>query len=263
MFGLGRNLRSLEGVESLYFLPSDPLVEDILIPSFLAADKVDCMMGFFSSAVLSDLAPGLASFIENSDNAFRLIISPFLRPEDREAIEAGLCSNESAATRALEDVIITEDLLEQHTLRCLSYLLQSGRIEIKIALMKEGLFHPKIWLFQQGKDVVVAHGSSNLTRAGIRTNFEQVSIDRSWISSNELGKVEKTKEQFERLWTEKEEYFFVIPIPQAIKEKSLETIHLWVRPLRKNLCVCPIGATIFVKNRHLLRVLDHHQSKKF
>ena len=222
MSGLDRNLRSLEGVESLYFIPSDPLVEDILIPSFSAADKVDCMMGFFSSAVLSDLAPGLASFIENSDNAFRLIISPFLRPEDREAIEAGLCSNESAVTKALEYVIITEDLLEQHTLRCLSYLLQSGRIEIKVALMKEGLFHPKIWLFQQGEDVVVAHGSSNLTRAGIRTNFEQVSIDRSWISSNEFGKVEKTKEQFEQLWAEKEDDFFVIPIPRAIEEKIIK-----------------------------------------
>ncbi len=44
-----QTLRSLDGVRPLYILPVDPLAEEVLIPGFLAATKVDCMIGFFSS----------------------------------------------------------------------------------------------------------------------------------------------------------------------------------------------------------------------
>lgn len=45
-------LRSLEDIRPLYFLPQDPLAEEVLIPGFQSAAKVDCMVGFFSSEVL-------------------------------------------------------------------------------------------------------------------------------------------------------------------------------------------------------------------
>ena len=69
-------LRSLTEVRPLYFLPNDPLAEEVLIPGFQSADKVDCMVGFFSSEVLASLAPGLATYIERSEHSFCLIISP-------------------------------------------------------------------------------------------------------------------------------------------------------------------------------------------
>jgi hypothetical protein len=73
----GTPLRSLDGVRGLYFVPTDPLSDDVLIPGFQAAERVDCMVGFFSSQALASLAPGLASFIAASNNSFRLIISPY------------------------------------------------------------------------------------------------------------------------------------------------------------------------------------------
>ncbi len=157
-------LASLPDIRPLYFLPNDPLAEEVLIPGFKAADKVDCMVGFFASAVLASLAPGLAAYIGNARHSFRLIVSPFLRPEDQAAIEGGTRTAESVAGTLIEELIVTEDLLEQHTLRCLSYLLHAERIEIKIALMKDALFHPKVWIFDQGWDVMAAHGSGASTR---------------------------------------------------------------------------------------------------
>ena len=71
-----RSLRPLDGVRPLYMLPADPLAEEVLIPGFQAAVKVDCMVGFFSSEVLASLAPGLATYIAGSQNSFRLIVSP-------------------------------------------------------------------------------------------------------------------------------------------------------------------------------------------
>ena len=76
------SFHSLGDLKPIYFLPNDPFSEDVLIPAFHITEKVDCMMGFFSSVALSALAPGLATFINCSKFNFRLIISPFLRPED-------------------------------------------------------------------------------------------------------------------------------------------------------------------------------------
>lgn len=217
----GVDLTSLDYVRPLYFLPADPLANEVLIPGFRVADKVECMVGFFSSAVLAELAPGLAAYIESAHNSFRLIISPFLRSEDREAIEAGTRSAEDVAGALFDELTVTEDLLEQHTLRCLSYLLRTGRIEIKIALMKDALFHPKIWIFEDGGKVMAAHGSSNLTHAGIRRNFEQISVSRSWEDPNQRYTVEKLQDQFERLWDDKEDDCAVVAIPQAVQDKLI------------------------------------------
>ena len=216
-------LRSLKGVRPLYMLPADPLAEEVLIPGFQSAGKVDCMVGFFSSEVLASLAPGLATYISGSENSFRLIISPLLRAEDQAAIEDGLNSAEETADRILEELIVTEDLLQRHTLKCLSWLLRERRIEIKVALMKDALFHPKVWLFENGSDVVAAHGSSNVTYAGIRKNIEQIAISRSWQDANQRYITDKLGYEFGRLWENKDDNCLVIGMPEAVRQRLLRT----------------------------------------
>ena len=217
----GRALRSLDGVRPLYMLPADPLAEEVLIPGFRVAGKVDCMVGFFSSEVLVALAPGLASYIAGSQNSFRLIVSPLLRAEDQAAIEEGLKSPEKVANRILEELTVTEDLLQRHTLKCLSWLLREGRIEIRIVLMKDALFHPKVWLFENGGEVVATHGSSNMTYAGIRKNIEQIAISRSWQDPNQRYITDKLCYEFGRLWENKDDNCLVIGLPESVRHRLL------------------------------------------
>lgn len=218
-----RTLRTLEGVRPLYMLPTDPLAEEVLIPGFRTAGKVDCMVGFFSSEVLASLAPGLATYIAGSENSFRLIISPLLRAEDQAAIEAGLKSPEEVADRILEELTVTEDLLQRHTLKCLSWLLREGRIEIRVALMKDALFHPKVWLFEAGDDVIVAHGSGNATYSGIRRNIEQIVVSCSWQDPNQRYITDKLSYEFGRIWENKDGSCLVIGMPDAVRERLLRT----------------------------------------
>lgn len=218
-----RTLRSLNGVRPLYMLPVDPLSEEILIPGFQAAGKVDCMVGFFSSEVLAALAPGLATYINGSDNSFRLVISPLLRNADKVAIEDGLRTPEEVADKILEELTVTEDLLQQHTLKCMTWLLRQGRMEIKIVLMKDALFHPKVWLFENGDDVLAAHGSSNVTHAGIHRNIEQIAISRSWQDPNQRYITDKLGYEFGRLWENKDDNCIVVPMPEAVKQRLLRT----------------------------------------
>ena len=217
------SLRSLDAVRPLYMLPMDPFAEEVLIPGFRVASKVDCMVGFFSSEVLASLAPGLATYIASSENSFRLIVSPLIRTEDQAAIEDGLKSPEEVANAALEELTVTEDLLQQHTLRCLSWLLRARRIEINVALMKDALFHPKVWLFACGSDVVVAHGSSNVTLAGIRKNVEQVAISKSWQDPNQRYIADKLRYEFERLWGNNDDNCLVVALPEAVRLHLLRT----------------------------------------
>ena len=216
-------------------LPVDPLAEEVLIPGFQAADKVSCMVGFFSSQVLSSLAPGLATYIAGSTNSLRLIISPILRAEDQAAIEDGLISAKEVADRILEDLMITEDLLQQHTLKCLSWLIQKGRIEIKIALMKDALFHPKVWLFENCGDVIAVHGSSNATYAGIQRNIEQTAIAVSWQDPNQRYITDKLAYEFDRLWENKDDICIVIAMPDAVRQRLLSTYNSETPPTENEL----------------------------
>ena len=220
---LERTLRLLDAVQPLYMLPNDPFGEDVLIPGFEMAMTVDCMVGFFSSEVLASLAPGLATFIAQSDNSFRLIISPILREKDQLAIQEGFNSAKMVVDRIMGELTVTEDMLQRHTLKCLTWLLREGRIDIKVALMKDALFHPKVWLFENNNDVLAAHGSSNVTYAGISKNVEQIAISKSWQDPNQAYITKRLRDQFNLLWKDRDEYCIVIDLPSAVNQRLLRT----------------------------------------
>ncbi len=216
-----KSLRLLDVIRPLYILPNDPLSEEILIPGFQNAKNVDCMVGFFSSEVLASLSPGLATYINATQNSFRLVISPLLRAEDQAAIEDGFKTAEEVAQDLLEELIITEDLLKIHTLKCLTWMLRERRIKIKIALMKGALFHPKVWLFKDSEDVIAVHGSSNMTYAGIIKNIEQIAISRSWQDQNQQYITKRLCGEFSRLWQNKNDNCIVVGMPEAVEQRLL------------------------------------------
>ncbi|MYF56436.1 DEAD/DEAH box helicase [Candidatus Poribacteria bacterium] len=193
------------------------------------------MMGFFSSEILVSLAPGLATFINVSEGNLRLVISPILSPEDQVAIKEGLISPEEITNDVLTEIIFTEDFVAQHTLKCLSWMLRHGRLEIRIALMKNALFHPKVWLFTEKDDVIAAHGSSNMTQAGIQKNIEQISISKSWEDANQRYTAERLCDQFKQLWGNEDESCTVISMPQAIKENLLQSYYSDIPPTETDL----------------------------
>jgi len=218
----GATLRlTLDDTKPLYLLPADNLAEEVLIPGFAQSTAASCMVGFFTSGVLADLAPGLATYIQNATANFRLIVSPFISAQDQQALEAGLTNASDLAADFINNALITVEDLQRHTLRCLSYLLAVGRIEIRIALMKEALFHPKVWVFETPSGALAVHGSSNMTRFGIRRNYEQITVSKSWVDATQRYITEKLADRFERLWKGHDDDCIVLELPDAVKEKIL------------------------------------------
>lgn len=178
-------LRSaLEGLKSTWWVPRDPVTEKVLVPALQHATGFECMAGYFGGGVLRDLAPGLASFIVRTSVPIRLLVSPVLSEEDQVALRGGETTAAALATSAmaaaLTDEIALTSALARHTQQCLAYLVKTGRLELRVVLMKSGIFHPKQWTFIDGDDIAVLSGSANFTHRAVATNVEKLHMQATW-----------------------------------------------------------------------------------
>lgn len=233
-------IRQLEDAEPIFFLPGDNLL-GMLVPAIACSDCFDCMMGFFSSSSLAELAPGLASFLRNADTPLRLVVSPYVSDRDQQALRDGLTSPEAIAEGMFEDGLPGVDDLTQHTLRCLAWLIKKKRLDFRVAIQKNGLFHPKVWLLSIGEKRLVFHGSSNLTGAALRRNREQVALARAWMDPTQDKTERRVRQEFEQVWEGRDQDCIVVNLPSAVEEKLLsaygngtqpsedEADALWVR----------------------------------
>ncbi len=207
----------------IYILPEDDFVQEVIIPCLALSVGCDCMTGFFGSGSLREMAPGLAEFLKRPQARMRLLVSPYLTVEDQRSIRHGLSEAPEIIAKRLEELYgnakVDASALVKHTLVCLAYLIAAHRIEIKVVIVRNGLFHPKVRIFSDGRDFVVAHGSSNLTVPGLTTNVEQVVISKSWASSNQEKIVQRLREEFERTWSNKKgDYSLIYDLPRAFEK---------------------------------------------
>ena len=219
-------LKEIRILKPIYIIPKDDLPGEVLIPCMQVATAYDCMSGFFNSKALKELAPGLADFLSNSTGTMRLLISPNISLEDQKAIERGLNNSpEDLEAWLLEKFKITTlnlTSIERFTLECLSYLISSQRIEIKIVLIKNGLFHPKVWLISDDHDTIIIHGSSNSTGAGLKNNYENLRVEKSWVNS-EAESVRILAKEFKSNWNNENKSFAkVFSFPDAIKKDLIK-----------------------------------------
>ena len=83
-------LDALSDCKPIYILPRDDVADAVISPAMASSAEVSVMMGFFSSASFCEIAPGLAAFLNSSNETLRLIISPFVSDEDRRALSDGV-----------------------------------------------------------------------------------------------------------------------------------------------------------------------------
>lgn len=231
-------LRALSTLRPLYIVPRDDLVREVLIPCLRATESFACMFGFFSSAALSDIAPGLAEFLSRAGQPMRLIVSPNLTESDVEAMKNGLRTPatilEQRLNALLGEAALSESALVRHTLQCLAYLLASERLEVKVAYLSGGIFHDKAWFFADSSGAVVVHGSSNMTVAGLRRNHEQLRVEKSWETKDQGEVVADLTEEYEALWDGLRDYAVTLALPVAIEEELIRCYKPEQRPTQED-----------------------------
>ncbi|SFO57901.1 Superfamily II DNA or RNA helicase [Mesorhizobium sp. NFR06] len=213
-------IKAFEAVEPIYILPKDDVATEVIIPGLSASAHADVMIGFFSSQSLAEIAPGLASYLRASSAPLRLVISPYLSATDQDALRRGL-SPETLVGIKFDDQLPNADALARHALTCLAWLIAQARLEMKVALMRDALFHPKVWLFHDEDNIAALHGSANMTGAGLGRNREQLSIARGWTGDDASRTCARLAAEFELLWSGGDNDCIVIDLPTAIEERLL------------------------------------------
>ena len=144
--------------------------------------EFDLQLGYFSSATISVLADGFASFISNGGR-MRLVINHIVSAEDKEAISKGIHGGviDCFDLTNFESLRQTFDEYQQQFFDCLAFLIYSKRIDIRIIKPrnKKGISHTKSGQFRDGDSVTSFIGSANFTISGLFNNLEEIKIDRS------------------------------------------------------------------------------------
>lgn len=144
--------------------------------------EFDLQLGYFSSATISVLADGFASFISNGGR-MRLVINHIVSEEDKEAICKGVHGGiiDCFDLTNFETLRQTFDEYQQQFFECLAFLIYDKRIDIRIIKPrnKKGISHTKSGQFRDGDSVTSFTGSANFTISGLFNNLEEIKIDRS------------------------------------------------------------------------------------
>ena len=144
--------------------------------------EFDLQLGYFSSATISVLADGFASFISKGGR-MRLVINHIVSDEDKEAISKGIYGGviDCFDLTNFETLRQTFDDYQEQFFECLAFLIYNKRIDIRIIKPrnKKGIAHTKSGQFRDGDSITSFTGSANFTISGLFNNLEEIKIDRS------------------------------------------------------------------------------------
>ncbi|MGE7199661.1 DEAD/DEAH box helicase family protein [Brevundimonas naejangsanensis] len=218
-------LRTLK-FKGVYKSDQDDILRSFYFPALAAADRYDRAVGYFSASSLSEAAQALTIFIKG-DGLIRLVVGAFTAQSDIDAVREGLRLKEVSeriGADLLAAVTGVDDELFQHRFKALAWLVAHDRLEIRVALRPNGIYHDKVGIITDAQgDAVVFSGSANESAAALLPthNYESINVFPTWLP--ELAPWhEPHRESFARLWDNKSRGTVVIDLPTALKENLLE-----------------------------------------
>ncbi len=190
--------------------------------------RFDRAAGYFSSSGLSEASKGFAHFIHN-DGYIRLVVSPDFEPEDYELLNSKISDRAKIIEEKLLNSIQSIDKqIQKDRIGMLAWLLNNGRLEIKIAIKKtkngkfaHGIYHEKMGIFYDNVDTIAFSGSSNESRGGFISNFESIDVYKSW-NGYEIDRIELKAKHFGNLWNNSTNYLEVFDLPAAVKNNLIK-----------------------------------------
>ena len=206
--------------------------------------EFDLQLGYFSSATISVLADGFATFISNGGR-MRLVINHIVSEEDKEAISKGLHGGiiDCFDLTNFETLRQTFDEYQQQFFECLAFLIYDKRIDIRIIKPrnKKCIAHTKSGQFRDGDSTTSFTGSANFTISGLFNNLEEIKIDRSdSVDKMVQNRIAGQREEFDSIMNGKKrniEYLSPENLISAIQsnfgDKNIEELLDVEKKLRK------------------------------
>lgn len=207
--------------KNIYRSLEDDILSDFLMPTLLNSKTYDRAVGYFSSSSLAKFTLGLVEFIENGGK-MRVVCSPILQESDF-VNEITHSIDREIVIRKLTSSLNADNEEDNIRMNLISNLLSAGILELKIAYKSSGIYHEKIGLFGDGRNVVCFSGSLNETNNAYTNNYEEIKVFKSWKSDFEKEMCSSEYAHFEKLWSNKIVGLETFDLPTAIKEKIIQT----------------------------------------
>lgn len=182
--------------------------------------KFDIGLGYFSSASINVLSVGFANFIINGGN-MRMYINQYLTEDDYILLQRDEeVDFERHIIESFHFLKKTLSKRDEHFFQCLSYLIQSNRIEMKIVVPKAGgLAHEKFGVFtDENGDKVAFTGSMNLTASALIKNIETIECTCSWKSEDSSERIKISEQDFDEIWNGMNSNVLIFPAQKFCKE---------------------------------------------
>ena len=137
------------------------------------------------------VSPGaLAEYLNRPDGKpIEFTVAPALFPDERFTVQRGVELTRREAAELVVEVFVNGRVeataLARHALDCLAWMLATDRLRLRIAVpTSDSNYHPKLWLFEDGVNRVLARGSGNATSRGVADGVEHIDVDVSWLSES-------------------------------------------------------------------------------
>lgn len=230
------------------------ILEEFYIPCLQNSKLFLRGVGYFTSNCLSEEAIGLEFFISHGGK-IQMVASPKLTNEDKEAIEKGYqLRSEREVIENIEEKINNSILMEieklskddRHGLEVISWLIAHERLEIKLAVRTNGIYHEKFGVFfeeDESSYKVGFIGSNNETAGGLVYNFERITVFQDKYE-REKQRNAKLVNDFKRLWADETSGIRVFSFPDACKRMLIEEYAPKFPPIRRGLIENPRNGRI-------------------
>jgi len=195
----------------LYFL-EDSHPFEFFEEAYSHSNYMYLTLGYFSGSAFGVGVNGLMNFISNG-GMMRILCNDKLYEQDINAITKGYKKRENRqlSENALLYYIRNANKIESFGFKCLSFLIQANRLDIKI-VQSSRLVHYKLGIFSDTEgNQILFNGSVNYTISGLLYNKEQIQITKSWDSNEDEVFINNTHSRMEDLWNGNIDD--VIPIP--------------------------------------------------
>ena len=222
-----------QNLKPTYDSDQDDILRDFYIPALSASTEYWRMTAYFSASSLFVASSGFTKLLQN-DGRVKLLLGNELSNQDFEAISKGYQARETIEV-LIDDLgksisEISNDLFHKR-MDALSKLIELGRVDIKIAYRKAGIFHDKIGVFwDKNEDAVSFMGSANESSAAfLKTrNSESLTSYKSWEPSQSKY-FNFCVKRFENLWQGISDETVVYDFQDAERESIVRIINENVR----------------------------------
>lgn len=198
------------------------VVQSFYIPLLSRSVLYQRAVGYFASTALIKLSIGIAELVRNGGR-IQLLVSPYLQPEDLEAIRYGYHTRD----KVIEQAIMRQfrepvTYFEAQRLNLLATLIALGRLDIKIVFTQSsddiGMYHEKIGLaYDSDGNIVAFTGSMNESQAAFVSNYESIDVFCSWTADRE--RVMLKVAAFDALWNDRDPSVRTVDFPKVAYEK--------------------------------------------